>query len=103
MELKRFSKNDSGFVCVGCGVIVAPLGITSRDHCNVCLAGLHVDINPGDRENKCRGVLKPIGIRVDAKKGYIIIYRCAKCGKEINNKAAGDDNFEEILRASKPR
>ena len=60
MEQKRFTKNDSGFVCAHCGKTVEPLGFTSRNHCPFCLWSLHVDINPGDRANECRGQMEPI-------------------------------------------
>jgi DNA-directed RNA polymerase subunit RPC12/RpoP len=97
----KFVKNDQGFVCVNCGATVEPFKVTSRDHCNCCLVGLHVDVNPGDRANTCRGVLRPVGVKVDSRKGYVIMYRCDTCGRAVNNKAAGDDNFEEILKVSK--
>ncbi|MCL2621645.1 MAG: RNHCP domain-containing protein [Firmicutes bacterium] len=95
---KKFSKNDSGFVCVICGADVKVLGYTSRDHCNKCLCSLHIDINPGDRANTCGGVLVPVGVVEGGKKGRIINYKCNKCGKLHNNKAADDDCFEAILK-----
>jgi DNA-directed RNA polymerase subunit RPC12/RpoP len=88
METKRFSKNDSGFICAACGREVLPLGYTSRNHCPFCLSSLHVDVNPGDRANECRGILRAVGAMPDPKKGYIIIHRCEKCGKTVRNKAA---------------
>ena len=94
---KLFSKNDEGFKCVNCGKRVEKLGYTSRDHCKHCLCSLHVDINPGDRLNTCQGLLVPVSARVDGKKGYVVTYKCASCGKLVNNKAAADDNFEVLL------
>ena len=88
MEQKRFLKNDSGFICAACGKEVLPLGYTSRNHCPFCLSSLHVDVNPGDRANECRGILRPVSAVPDAKKGYIIIHRCERCGKTVRNKAA---------------
>jgi DNA-directed RNA polymerase subunit RPC12/RpoP len=96
--MKNFTKLDEGFTCVNCGAIVPPLEYTSRDHCNKCLVSLHVDINPGDRANECRGMLVPIGIT--GKKDYVIEYECSKCGKNHRNKAATDDDFETILSVS---
>ena len=55
---------------------------------------------PGDRLNECKGVLKPIEILQDSKKGCIIVYKCLKCGAIIRNKMAEDDNYEEILKIS---
>jgi hypothetical protein len=97
---KRFAKNDSGFVCVNCGELVPPLLSSSRDHCTKCLCSRHVDVNPGDRANQCRGILYPIGIDRDSKKGYIIKYHCDTCHEYHTCKAAPDDNFDEILRLS---
>lgn len=94
-NMKVFTKNDTSFVCQHCGNPVAPLGYTSRDHCPFCLASLHVDINPGDRANTCKGLMFPIDI--DNKKGYKIKYLCSKCGQTHNNKSAEDDNFKTIL------
>lgn len=88
MEMKRFLKNDSGFICAHCGKEVAPLGFTSRNHCPFCLWSLHVDVNPGDRANTCGGQMEPISALPDAKKGFVIVHRCTKCGELHRNRAA---------------
>lgn len=97
MEMPRFKKNDSGFICEYCGFKVEPLGYTSRAHCSICLSSLHIDINPGDRLNPCKGLLIPIEVNQSNKKGYIIKYKCSKCHQYINNKASIDDDFETLL------
>lgn len=61
---------------------------SSRNHCPFCLWSLHVDINPGDRANECRGELEPISATPDPKKGYVITHKCTKCGALSRNKAA---------------
>ena len=93
MQEKRFQKKDEGFTCVRCGYRVRPNGVTSRDHCPRCLTSLHVDVNPGDRANSCKGVLTPVSALPHPKKGFQIIYRCEKCGQTHTNKAAltGED------------
>ena len=96
--MKTFTKNDEEFICENCKEKVEPLGYTSRDHCPKCLCSKHVDINPGDREAKCRGLLKPIQVLPDSKKGYIIVYKCAKCGEIKRNKAAIDDNLDLLIK-----
>lgn len=96
-KMKTFTKNDDGFVCIHCNKSVAPLGITSRNHCPYCLHSLHVDINPGDRENPCRGILIPVHIELNSKKGKVIVFKCQKCGKIVRNKAAFDDSEKSIL------
>lgn len=88
METKNFSKNDSGFICQNCGLKVEPLGYTSRNHCPRCLYSLHLDINPGDRENSCGGLMEPVKVEPDPRRGYIIIHKCKKCGEIKRNKAA---------------
>lgn len=87
-EGKRFRKNDGGFVCLYCGRTVPPLGYTSRNHCPFCLFSLHVDIQPGDRANPCRGLLRPVKTEPDPKKGFVIVHRCEKCGKTVRCRAA---------------
>ena len=96
-----FKKLDSGFVCVNCGKTVNPLGYTSRNHCPHCLCSLHVDIDPGDRANECRGMMVPKGIEYNAKKGYVIVHKCTICGEEKRNKSAEDDNYDLILNIMK--
>ena len=86
--VKRFKKNDASFVCAHCGKEVQPLGYSSRNHCPFCLWSLHVDKNPGDRAEECRGELRPVKVLPDAKKGYIIIHKCTGCGEIHRNKAA---------------
>lgn len=94
-------KNDNSFTCVNCGRFVDKLKVTSRNHCPYCLHSLHVDIVPGDRKNTCKGLLKPIAIENSSKKGYVIVFKCEKCGKITRNKSADDDDFEKILEVSR--
>ena len=98
METKRFTKNDSGFVCAACGREVPPLGYTSRNHCPYCLSSLHVDVNPGDRAADCGGILDPIRTEPDPKKGFVVIHRCRRCGELRRNKAASDDDRDLLIR-----
>ena len=100
MEEKRFTKIDEEFLCDNCGSIVKKLGYSSRDHCPKCLYSKHVDINPGDRLEECHGALEPVSVELNSKKGYVIIYKCKKCGKIRKNKAAEDDNMDLIIKLS---
>jgi hypothetical protein len=88
MQQKRFAKNDEGFVCAHCGKEVMPLGYSSRNHCPFCLWSLHLDINPGDRASECGGELEPIRVEPDARRGYVIVHRCTKCGEIHRCRAA---------------
>lgn len=74
-----------------------------RNHCPFCLHSLHVDLLPGDRASDCGGLLEPIAVKADARKGYVIVHRCRSCGELRRNRAAVDDpdcpdDFEELLR-----
>lgn len=105
METKRFKKNDNGFVCINCKKEVHPLGYSSRNHCPFCLYSLHVDIMPGDRANSCQGVLKPIKVDFNSKKGYVIIHKCEKCGEIVRNRCANEakdqpDDISLLIRLS---
>ena len=80
MEDSLFTKIDESFVCENCGRKVEKLGYTCRNHCPYCLHSKHVDVNPGDRKETCHGDLEPIGIELNPKKGYVIIFKCKKCG-----------------------
>jgi DNA-directed RNA polymerase subunit RPC12/RpoP len=98
--MKKFIKNNQSFECVNCKKQVEAHPKSSRDHCTHCLYGLHVDINPGDRANTCKGLLKPIGVNLKNKKEQII-YLCTKCEKQVGCITAPDDNREEILNLYK--
>lgn len=100
MQEKTFRKNDNGFICANCAKQVMPLRYSSRNHCPYCLCSLHVDVFPGDRANDCGGLLKPTGMRVDGKKGYVITFTCEKCGETTNNVAAADDDFDKLIELS---
>ena len=98
--MKQFFKNDNEFICENCGKKVEKLNYTTRDHCPYCLYSKHVDINPGDRANECKGLLKPIGIE-KFKDTYKILYRCEKCHQEHKNIIANDDDMDMIIEISK--
>ena len=53
---------------------------------------------PGDREEECKGLLKPVQVELDSKKGYVIIYKCEKCGAIRKNKAAIDDDKDLLIK-----
>ena len=96
-----FVKNDDSFICKHCGSQVEKLGYTSRDHCNKCLYSFNVDIEPGDRLNECRGLLRPVTVLNTGKKQMQIEYVCTKCKARVRNIVASDDNEEEILNVIK--
>lgn len=98
--MKLFTKLDEEFICENCKQKIEKLKYTTRDHCNYCLYSKHVDINPGDRQNQCKGLLRPIGIE-KFKNTYKIIYKCEKCNQIHKNIMANDDNMDLIIELSK--
>lgn len=97
-EIKKFIKVIEDFVCENCGVEVAGRGFTN--HCPKCLWSKHVDVNPGDRAAGCGGMMEPSRVEVDGD-GYAITHRCVICGHEKKNKAAAEDDFEELLKIAR--
>ena len=97
--MKNFTVKDEEFICEQCNKLVSKLNYTARDHCPYCLYSKHVDINPGDRQNTCLGLLKPIGIE-KFKNTYKIIYKCTKCNKLHKNIMANDDDMNLIIKLS---
>lgn len=97
MAQEDFRKLNNSFVCEHCGKQVPPAHKTSRNHCPYCLYSKHVDIVPGDRKEVCHGLMAPVNY--EYKQGNVVIlHRCLKCGKVMLNKAADDDNLEELLQ-----
>ena len=88
------------FICRNCGVPVAPGGAGSkhRNHCPSCLASVHLDDEPGDREAYCGGVMDAVAVWVRKGGEWAIIHRCRVCGRLSSNRVAADDN--ELLLLS---
>jgi len=96
--------NDS-FNCKVCGRLVVSAGAGSkhRNHCPNCLYSLHLDIEPGDRESDCGGIMEPIAVWVRKNGEWAIIHRCRRCGQLSYNRIAADDNPMKLMSiAMKP-
>lgn len=96
-------RENQGFVCINCSKKVLPIAKGSyRNHCPFCLFSLHVDELPGDRASRCRGLMEPIRIIYNSKKGYQLVHKCIKCGIEKANIISDDisqpDDFNLILK-----
>ena len=97
METKKFQKNIEDFICENCGYANDGDGYTN--HCFRCLWSKHVDINPGDRAEKCGGLMKPVALENNGDIFYIV-HKCQKCGVEKRNKAQKGDDFNELIKIS---
>ena len=95
---KKFKKNKEDFVCEHCGAEVVGDGYTN--HCPTCLWSKHVDVNPGDREATCQGMMKPALVEVE-KQEYILTNVCEKCGHKKRNKISTRDNFDEVVKIAR--
>lgn len=94
---KGYYKNHpctDSFTCKNCGrpVVSAGAGSAHRNHCPNCLASLHVDTEPGDRDSDCGGLMEPVAVWVRKGGEWAIIHRCHRCGKLDSNRVAADDN-----------
>ena len=47
-----------------------------------------MDVNPGDRAAECGGDMEPVRVFPDARRGYVILHRCTRCGAERRCRAA---------------
>jgi hypothetical protein len=98
----QFTHINESFTCAACGRAVPPRKTSCRNHCPFCLASKHVDINPGDRQNPCGGIMDAIDYEMSRKKGLILIFRCRLCKAITRNIAALDDplaadDYDQIL------
>ena len=94
-------KINEGFICLHCGNKNEKANQTCRNHCTKCLFSRHVDeSDPGDRLSKCLGLMAPVAVDQNGKKGLIIVHKCLECGKIQKNKAADDDNMDLLINLS---
>ena len=56
-----------------------------------------MDINPGDRESECLGLMKPVKIEKNKDK-YRVTNVCEKCGYEKTNMLAPNDNWDNVIK-----
>lgn len=98
MTEKKFQKRKENFICEKCGIEVCGNGYTN--HCPKCLYSKHVDINPGDRREKCGGLMFPSLIEFEGGE-YIITHVCERCGFKRRKKVEKEDNFDEVIKISK--
>ena len=93
----RFIRTKEDFICRNCAFLVKGNGYTN--HCPECLWSKHVDISPGDRKEKCGGMMEPVDV-IKMRGDYSITHRCVKCGFQKQNKAVKEDNFQMIIQIS---
>ncbi|MFD1675095.1 RNHCP domain-containing protein [Alicyclobacillus fodiniaquatilis] len=101
--MRQFTHRNESFVCANCGHDVLPSEHSCRNHCPNCLYSVHLDVRPGDRAADCGGLMRPVRVDYNSKKGYQIVHRCERCGHIARNVLQQDvrvqpDNQAVILR-----
>lgn len=94
---KKFTKKVENFTCANCKFKVKGNGFTN--HCPKCLYSKHVDVNPGDRAEKCGGLMQPIFLEMQ-KHGYKLTHECLKCGEKRNCKVSPEDDIQALAKLS---
>ena len=89
-----FKKNIEDFFCEHCGQKATGGGYTN--HCPKCLWSKHVDKDPGDRAEKCGGMMEPVKIEME-KDEFILSHKCIVCGHVKRNKAASNDDLSPMF------
>lgn len=90
---RKFQRTIEDFTCEHCGQFVSGSGYTN--HCPNCLWSKHVDINPGDRANPCKGMMEPIHAYYKSGRWYIA-QKCQKCQEQKKIKMSTKDNQDAI-------
>lgn len=98
--MKRFTRTREDFVCAHCGEAVRGTGYTN--HCPQCLWSKHVDMNPGDRAEPCKGLMEPTSVETKAGT-HTLTHRCTLCGFSRRQTANSADNLETITELSAHR
>lgn len=91
-----FKKQKEDFTCGNCGARVVGNGYTN--HCPECLWSKHVDVYPGDRKERCGGMMEPVGVEQRGQKEYTILHQCVVCNLVRGNKVVMNDSFAAVTR-----
>lgn len=89
-----FKKKVEDFVCENCSKKVLGNGYTN--HCPKCLWSKHVDVNPGDRAEKCCGMMEPIKLESRGSE-FKVVHQCKKCGHETGMKSTSGDDLSVLI------
>lgn len=100
MNDRKFQRTIEDFTCENCAFEVVGSGYTN--HCPNCLWSKHVDIQPGDRLEKCVGMMEPIEVTLKSGE-YRVLHHCNSCDHEKWNQAAKSDNFEILIKISEQK
>lgn len=98
--MKKFQRTIEDFECEHCGEHVEGNGYTN--HCPKCLWSKHVDINPGDRQNKCQGLMEPVEVYFKNNQWHLT-HQCTVCGEKATIRTKEEDDKEVMEELIKQR
>lgn len=93
--MRKFTRNKENFVCIKCGKLVEGNGYTN--HCPECLYSIHIDKNPGDRQEQCHGLMKPIDILTKGGDPKYVVHQCTICKMTKRNSISKLDSSQAII------
>ncbi|MDT3443527.1 MULTISPECIES: RNHCP domain-containing protein [unclassified Pseudofrankia] len=91
---RRFTRTTEDFDCLVCGASVRGDGYTN--HCPHCLWSRHVDVQPGDREAGCGGLMRPVAVESRAH-DTVLTHVCERCGHRRRNRTSPADDQPALL------
>ncbi len=97
-QTARFQRTIENFTCAVCGAEVEGDGFTN--HCPACLWSKHVDVNPGDRAERCTGLMEPVHVEILSSARFLT-HRCLNCKIERRIRLRDDDSIDAIVELSR--
>ncbi len=98
--VKKFTRTIENFSCKNCKTEVKGDGYTN--HCPKCLWSRHVDVSPGDRQEKCCGMMKPVDV-VGKNGKFFLVHKCILCNHEVKNGVSKNDDWNTVTATSKEK
>jgi hypothetical protein len=95
-----FTRRIEDFSCEHCGAANRGDGYTN--HCTRCLYSKHVDIDPGDRDAQCGGLMAPIDVLLERGR-HVLVHRCTRCGIERRCRTSDGDDVDEMVQIVRAR
>lgn len=93
--MRKFIRNKEDFTCKHCNQIVQGNGYTN--HCPNCLYSIHIDKNPGDRQESCLGLMIPIDIISKGREAKQVVHLCSICKVTKRNILNELDSSQAII------
>lgn len=99
--MKQFTRREEDFTCIMCSKHIEGTGYTN--HCPYCLYSIHIDVYPGDRQEQCHGIMKPIDIVTRGGEPVDVIHQCQKCFITKTNKLSEGDSMDAVITIMKDK